>query len=174
MIVGDEHQLAPTVKDRAEWDGLSCSLLARLNRNHKGLKHIVMLEIQNRMHPDIQSFPNIQYYESVLKCGLKHPPEIVLGIPWPRARGKRPGTEDTGALSEEREPCHRMMYIHCRGQELNNGSSPSNQIQADAVEYVLNAVHRRYANPPASWCSHHIEDSTHCSLNSSRGTIRDG
>ena len=29
MIVGDEHQLAPTVKDqRADWDGLSCSLLA--------------------------------------------------------------------------------------------------------------------------------------------------
>ena len=65
MIVGDEHQLAPTVKDqRTEWDGLSCSLLARLNRNHKGLQHIVMLEIQYRMHPDIQSFANKQYAQS--------------------------------------------------------------------------------------------------------------
>ena len=28
MIVGDEHQLAPTVKDqRADWDGWGCSLL---------------------------------------------------------------------------------------------------------------------------------------------------
>ena len=62
MIVGDEHQLAPTVKDqRAELNGLSCSLPARPNRNHKGLQHIVMLEIQYRMHPDIQSSPNKQY-----------------------------------------------------------------------------------------------------------------
>ena len=60
MIVGGEHQLAPTVKDqRAEWDGLRCSLLARLERNRKGSKHLVMLEIQSRMHPDIQRFPNI-------------------------------------------------------------------------------------------------------------------
>ena len=110
---------------RAEWDGLSCSLLARLNRNHKGLKHIVMLEIQYRMHPDIQSFPNMQYYDGALKCGLKRPPEIVRGVPWPEVRGKRPGTENTGALAEEREPCHRIMYIHCSGQELNNDSSPN-------------------------------------------------
>ena len=55
MIVGGEHQLAPTVRDQcAEWDGLGCSLLARLNRNRKGLKHLVILEIQYRMHPDIQ------------------------------------------------------------------------------------------------------------------------
>ena len=150
MIVGDEHQLAPTVKDqRAEWDGLSCSLLARLNRNRKGLKHIVMLEIQYRMRPDIQSFPNMQYYDGVLKCGFRCPPEIVKGVPWPDARGKRPGTDDTGDLAEEREPCHRVMYIHCSGQELNNDSSPSNRMQADAVEYILNAVHRRYTNPPS-------------------------
>ena len=82
MTVDDEHQLAPTVKDqRAEWDGLSCSLLARLSRNRKGLKHIVMLEIQYRMHPDIQSFPNMQYYDGALKCGLRFPPKIIDGVP---------------------------------------------------------------------------------------------
>ena len=86
MLVGDEHQLAPTVKDqRAEWDGLSCSLRARLNRNRQGLKHIVVLEVQYRMHSDIQSFPNIQYYDGVLKCGLKYPPDFVKGVPWPTA-----------------------------------------------------------------------------------------
>ena len=71
MIVGDEHQLAPTVKDqRAEWDGLICSHLARRNRNRKGFKHFVMLEVQYRMHLDIQRFPNVQYYDGVFKCGF--------------------------------------------------------------------------------------------------------
>ena len=41
------------------------------------------------------------------------------------------------------------MYIHCGGQELNNGNSPSNQMQADAVEYVLHAVNRQYSRPPS-------------------------
>ena len=58
MIVGDEHQLAPTVRDqRAEWEGLSCSLLARLNRTHQGLGHVVMLVIQYRMHPTSRDSP---------------------------------------------------------------------------------------------------------------------
>ena len=150
MIVGDERQLAPTVKDqRAEWDGLGCSLLARLNRNHKGLRHIVMLEIQYRMHPDIQSFPNMQYYDGALLCGLEHPPQVIDGIPWPRIRGKRSSTEDTGKLTEERNPCHRVLYIHCGGQATNNGSSPSNEMQADAVHlYVLDSVHKQYRHPP--------------------------
>ena len=31
-MVGDEHQLPPTVRDRnADWDGLGNSLMARLN-----------------------------------------------------------------------------------------------------------------------------------------------
>ena len=29
------------------------------------------------------------YYDGVLKCGLKHPPEIVLGVPWPRVQGQK-------------------------------------------------------------------------------------
>ena len=163
MVVGDEHQLAPTVKDqRAEWDGLSCSLLARPNRIHKGLKHIVMLEIQYRMHPDIQGFPNTQYYDGVLKCGLDYPPKVIDGVPWPRTQGKRSGTEDTGNLAGERGPRHRVMYIHCNGQELNNGSSPCNRMQADAVKYVLHAVHRQYTHPP-SVCigAHTIQGATH-------------
>ena len=33
LMVGDEHQSPPTVTDRsADWDGLSTSLLERLNR----------------------------------------------------------------------------------------------------------------------------------------------
>ena len=73
MIVGDEHQLAPTVKDqRADWDGLGCSLLARLNRDHEGLRHVIMLEIQY-MHPDVQSFPNMQYYDGAASPARRPP-----------------------------------------------------------------------------------------------------
>ena len=107
-----------------------------------------MLEIQYRMHPDIQSFPNKQYYDGVLRCGLEYPPQVIDGIPWPRTQGKRSGTEDTGNLTEEHDPCHRVLYIHCGGQEFNNGRSPCNRMQADAVEYVLGAVHRQYRHPP--------------------------
>ena len=100
------------------------------------------------MHPDIQSFPNMQYYDGALLCGLEHPPPVINGIPWPRIKGKRSGTEDTGKLTEERNPCHRVLYIHCGGQETNNGSSPSNEMQADAVEYFLDKVHQQYRRPP--------------------------
>ena len=71
LMVGDEHQLPPTVRDRtADWDGLSTSLMARLNRTHEGIDHLITLETQCRMHPDIQGFPNIQYYGGLLRCGL--------------------------------------------------------------------------------------------------------
>ena len=145
MIVGDEHQLAPTVKDqRADWDGLSCSLLARPNRNHKGLGHVIMLGIQYRMHPDIQSFPNIQYYDGALLCGLTIPPPTVEGLPWPPCKGMRPGTEDSGEFEYDQDPVHRVLYIHRSGQETPNGNSPSNQMQANAVEYILDEVHGIY------------------------------
>ena len=144
MIVGDEHQLAPAVRDqRADWDGLSCSLLARLNREHKGLNHVIMLEIQYRMHPDIQSFPNMQYYDRALLCGLTYPPPSINGIPWPRKthKGTRLGTADTGDLADEENPLHRVLYVHCSKQETNNGVSPSNEMQAEAVEFLLDKIH---------------------------------
>ena len=137
MIVGDEHQLAPTVRDqRAEWDGLSCSLFARLNREHKGLSHVVMLVIQYRMHPAIQSFPNTQYYDNALRCGLTDAPNPVDGIPWPRRRSgsNRPGSSHTGDMAAEPDPRHRVLYVHCSGEETNEGFSPSNEMQVGAVE----------------------------------------
>ena len=49
----------------------------------------------------------------------------------------------------ERDPRHRMMHIHCQGHEYSiNGSSPSNPMQADAVEYLLGAVTNRYTRIP--------------------------
>ena len=114
MIEGDEHQLAPTVRDqRAEWGGLSCSLLARRKRTHRGFKYLVMLEIQYCMHRDIQRFPNHQYYNGVLKCGLRESPAEIMGIPWPRAPVVREyGSEDAGEFETEADPRHRLIYTY--------------------------------------------------------------
>ena len=47
LMVGDEHQLPPAVRDRnADWDGFSTSLMERLNRTREGTDHLVTLEIQ--------------------------------------------------------------------------------------------------------------------------------
>ena len=151
MIVGDEHQLAPTVRDqRAEWEGLSCSLLARLNRAHQGLGHVVMLVIQYRMHPDIQSFPNTQYYDNALRCGLDEWPKLIEGIPWPTKRhgADRPGSAHTGIMEDEADPRHRVLYVHCSGEETKEGVSPSNEMQVGAVEYLLDCVHYEYKPTP--------------------------
>ena len=77
-MVGDEHQLPPTVRDRnADWDGLSTSLLERLNRTHGGTDHLITLETQYRMHPDIQRFPSIKDYGGLLRCGLEADPTKI-------------------------------------------------------------------------------------------------
>ena len=107
-MVGDEHQLPPTVRDRnADWDGLGNSLMARLNRTHEGLDHLITLETQYRMHPDIQRFPNIQYYGGLLRCGLRADLEVIEGIPWPATRNDAP--KDGNEIADE-EPTRRIIF----------------------------------------------------------------
>ena len=99
-----------------------------------------MVDVQYRMHPDIQRFPNIQFYDGALKCGLRTVLEQVIGIPWPRAgKTEYKGGQDTGQLTPEQEPHHRMLYIHCEGQESTepNSSSLVNEEQADAAAHVV-------------------------------------
>ena len=87
MLVGDEQQLPPTVTDpKAEWGGLAVPLFGRLQRAHREMAHVCMLEIQYRMHPDIQRFPSDQYYgQRLLFGGSRIPPEVE-GFPWPQKR----------------------------------------------------------------------------------------
>ena len=72
----------------------------------------------------------------------------IDGIPWPPCRGTRAGTQDSGELADDQDPLHRVLYIRCSGQETHNGNSPSNRMQADAVEYILDKVHDPYGGAP--------------------------
>ena len=105
-----------------------------------------MLVIQYRMHPDIQSFPNTQYYDSALLCGLTHAPEFIEGIPWPAVTRKvvRPGSGHTDDWTEERDPHHRVLYVHCSGRKTNDGFSPHNVVQAQAVQFLLDKVRSKH------------------------------
>ena len=143
FTVGDEHQLPPTVRDRnADWDGLSISFMARLNRTHEGTDHLITLEIQFRMHRGIQRFPNIQYCGGLLRCGLRAVPEMIAGIPWPATRndapkdGKEISDEVDGAFVADGKPTHWMIFVHCHGAEVT-GNSPTNPMQVEAAEYIF-------------------------------------
>ena len=144
----------PPVRDRsADWDGLSTSLLERLNRTHGGTDHLIMLETQYWMHTDTQRFPNLQYYGGLLRSGLKSEPAKIAGIPWPAIRndapqeGKEISNEGNGAFVADGQPTHRMMFVHCYGAG-ESGHSPTNPMQGEAIEFVADkAVH---VNPPST------------------------
>ena len=74
-------------------------------------------------------------------------PEQVIGIPWPRVgKTEYKGGQDTGQLTPEQEPHHRMLYIHCEGQESTepNSSSLVNEEQADAAAHVVLCILEQY------------------------------
>lgn len=68
VLVGDHHQLPPTVlSDADNPGGLVRSLFSRLW--HAGVSS-TMLDTQYRMHPDISSFPSRQFYFGKLKTAV--------------------------------------------------------------------------------------------------------
>ncbi|KGO37157.1 hypothetical protein PEXP_001820 [Penicillium expansum] len=67
IMVGDHHQLAPTVTSSSEKNPfayqLRLSLFKRLIDRENAL---IMLEVQHRMHPDISNLVNRKFYDSKL------------------------------------------------------------------------------------------------------------
>ena len=143
VIIGDEQQLPPTVKHQgAAWEGLSLSLLARLRRAHEGLPHVVMLEIQYRMHPGIQRFSNSLYYAGRLRCGLPRHPPSVRGFPWPRLPQPEPHEERTNGVGSRdtmgKDDVQRMVFIHCSAHEdRKDTTSITNSGQVEVVQRLL-------------------------------------
>jgi len=123
--VGDEHQLPPTVRDPgAVWGGLENSPLLRLRRSHLGFGHLVMLDIQYRMHPDIQRFPNMRYYSGLLRCGLRVPPDSIQGIGWPPYRpGDAEGALPLADYQAGEHDVHRVIFVHCDGNSNRMGTA---------------------------------------------------
>ena len=68
ILVGDPKQLPPTVLSReAARFQYEQSLFVRMQANHPDDVHL--LDTQNRMHPDISSFPSLVFYDGKLLDG---------------------------------------------------------------------------------------------------------
>ena len=82
VLVGDHHQLPPTViSRRAEEDGLACSLFERLVS--LGAPS-TMLTTQYRMHPVIREWPSERFYGGQLEDGiLAEERAAPAGFVWP-------------------------------------------------------------------------------------------
>jgi len=121
VLVGDHHQLPPTVLDsHAEEEGLGRSLFARLiEAGHT--PHL--LDEQYRMHPAISEFPSKRFYEGKIKNGIQaddRPP--ATGFLWP-------------------DWDNPVAFVPVRGEEsaAGDGESKANRDEAAlAVEIVRN------------------------------------
>ena len=82
VLVGDHHQLPPTViSRRAEEDGLACSLFERLVS--LGAPS-TMLTTQYRMHPVIREWPSERFYGGQLEDGILAEERVApAGFVWP-------------------------------------------------------------------------------------------
>ena len=82
VLVGDHHQLPPTViSRRAEEDGLACSLFERLVALEAPA---TMLTTQYRMHPVIREWPSERFYGGQLEDGiLAEERAAPAGFVWP-------------------------------------------------------------------------------------------
>ncbi len=77
LLVGDPHQLPPTVKSNAARDyDLDQSLYEHLYEALKKSSLITMLTVQYRMHSEIVSFPNRTFYQGALETD----PQLDKGI----------------------------------------------------------------------------------------------
>ena len=80
-------------------------------------------------------------------------PEVIDGISWPAARNGAPkdrkgiADEVDGAFVADREPTHRMIFVHCHGAELA-GNSPTDPMQAEAAKYIVGLTIAKYKAPP--------------------------
>ncbi|ORZ07887.1 DNA replication factor Dna2-domain-containing protein, partial [Absidia repens] len=80
ILVGDQYQLPPIVKDKkASAAGFSTSLFTMLARNHPDA--IAFLEYQYRMNKDIMTISSELIYDSKLKCGNDDVANKTLYIP---------------------------------------------------------------------------------------------
>ena len=82
VLVGDHHQLPPTViSRRAEKEGLACSLFERLIALGEPS---TMLTTQYRMHPVIREWPSERFYGGQLEDGITAEERTApAGFVWP-------------------------------------------------------------------------------------------
>ena len=118
VLVGDHHQLPPTVaSDAAKAEGLCLSLFERLVEAGVAPS---LLDTQYRMHPAISQFPSDCFYGGAIADGIDaaaRPPPA--GFAWPR-------------------PDWPVAFIPLNdGQESTDGLSKSNRMEAACVVRIV-------------------------------------
>eukprot|EP00471_Norrisiella_sphaerica_P005870 CAMPEP_0184481266 /NCGR_PEP_ID=MMETSP0113_2-20130426/2817_1 /TAXON_ID=91329 /ORGANISM="Norrisiella sphaerica, Strain BC52" /LENGTH=706 /DNA_ID=CAMNT_0026860285 /DNA_START=640 /DNA_END=2757 /DNA_ORIENTATION=- len=113
VLIGDHKQLEPTVISQEAEDFLRISLFEKLIK--KGVEPLT-LKIQYRMHPAIAAFPSSNFYQGVLKSGVKPEDRLLEKFNWPRKD-------------------YPLAFMHVDGKERSDGNSYIN------VEEVKACVH---------------------------------
>lgn len=136
ILVGDHHQLPPTVKsDLARKKGFDVSLFSRLISELD--LDVWMLETQYRMHPNISEFPSFHFYEGKIQNDANCKKLALMpGFNWPQkyhvaflhsgAYGENKTTKDYGKswenLNEAKQVVKTVKSI------LNNSNTKPEQI----------------------------------------------
>lgn len=118
ILVGDHHQLPPTVKsEEAAKGGLADSLFSRLIKESK--LDVFLLNTQYRMHPKIAEFPSSHFYSNLIMNGVTAAERpLVPGFNWPNglpvAFWNMPGSgEDRGGnAGDSKSWINRVEVVH--------------------------------------------------------------
>lgn len=123
VLVGDHHQLPPTVQEKAKAAGLNKSLFERLAGSQSGQHSVVMLNQHYRCHPFIIDFPSKEFYGGALHAMVTPADRpVVPGFPWPR-------------------PEEPVALIDISGEnERSLGSLKKNQAEAEVVAKILRGI----------------------------------
>ncbi|KAJ1448768.1 P-loop containing nucleoside triphosphate hydrolase protein [Pelagophyceae sp. CCMP2097] len=125
ILVGDSHQLAPTVISKeASQNGLALSLFERLLRS--GVQAF-MLTKQYRMHPELNEYSSSRFYGGRVLTDRsvaqeRSAAEPPAGFDWPNPKAPLAFVSFRGANAEQRD-----------SSASGDGSSYKNELEAHAV-----------------------------------------
>lgn len=135
ILVGDHHQLPPTVLSHGPGERLAVSMFLRLWSCRVGCE---LLSLQYRMHPQIAKFPAKRFYFGGLQDGVslreRMLPESYQKVALPALRKARVLFCDVSSGREENEAS--------RGDDRKRGTSFLNKGEVAAVASIVRTLRR--------------------------------
>ena len=137
VLLGDPRQLpAVVVSEKCKSGEYGRSLMERLM--NLGVES-VLLDIQYRMHPEISSFPSLEFYQDRLRdhWSVKSPPSVRMP-----ERALTGGDAETPWPHPDFPP---YLFINVAGPEVaNQASSLRNEAEADLVLFLISRFRRQF------------------------------